>query len=181
MKICIDAGHGPGARIPFVNDPGAVAAGHTEAKIVFDWAITLKTVLAEAGIKFCMTRPTAKAGMLTSRRAKWAERQGATHFISLHCNAGPSSATGIETFERVHLDWSKMVHRAALKSIGLRNRGIKAEHLSQHRRIAVLSAPNACLLELGFITNAEDRERLLSRDVRLAFAQALVAEIKKLP
>jgi N-acetylmuramoyl-L-alanine amidase len=181
MKICIDPGHGRGARIPFVNDPGAVSGGHTEAKIAYDWAITLKTVLAEAGIDFCMTRPTAKAGMLTGRRAKWAERQGATHFISLHCNAGPSSATGTETFRRVHSPWVSAVHRSAVKTIGLRDRGLKTESQSQHPRIAVLSAPNACLLELGFITNAEDRERLLSRDVRLAFAQALVAEIKKLP
>lgn len=174
MIVVIDCGHGMNARVPFKNDPGAVAGGHTEADIVLDWGLTLKHYLTQAGIKVYMTRSTRATGMPTLARAAWARSKRATHFISLHCNAGDPSATGTETFYRKAGVWPQAVQRAALKSLGLRNRGVKHESLSRRKRLAVLGAPNPCLLELGFISNAGDREKLLSREARIAFAQELV-------
>jgi N-acetylmuramoyl-L-alanine amidase len=179
MIVVIDVGHGMHARFPFRNDPGAVAGGFTEADIALEWALTLKHYLTTAGIKVYMTRDSKISGMPTRARALWARSKRATHFISIHCNAASSvQASGTETLYRNRTPWVNAVHNAAVRSLQLRARGVKHESQSQHRRLAVLGAPNPCMVELGFITNPGDRERLLSRERRIAFAQEIVSYLQ---
>ena len=180
MLICIDPGHGMSNRSDGVYDPGAVAAGAAEADIALAWGLTLRHVCREAGLVTVMTRRTSEDAAPVGRRARFATLAKATHFISLHCNAaGNPLARGTETFRRDPSIWASKVHLSALAAMQSKDRGLKVEGQSQHKRLAVLSAPNACLLEIGFITNPFDRRLMLSREVRLAFAEDLVRRLKE--
>ena len=173
MTVCIDPGHG--AKVGGGYDPGASAPFRvaTEAAIVLQWGLTLKHVLSQAGIEVVMTRDNDHTPLSINSRVAKARAWDATHFISIHCNSGPVTASGVETFYRKRSLWVSQVHTATLKALGLRDRGMKPEGLSQHPRLGVLSAPNPCLVELGFITCPKDLLRLQDRNRRIAWAEGI--------
>lgn len=181
LRLGIDPGHGLNNRRPGVYDPGAVAGGVAEADVVLSWALTLKFVAARMGLRVTLTRDTPEGDPVWARAGEL-QRAGCTHLLSLHCNAGGVLATGTETFYRDEEDkaFAAVVQRHALAATGLRDRGLKHESRTQHKRLAVLGFDGpAVLLETGFITNARDRKRLLSRDVRLAFATSFLSELAR--
>jgi N-acetylmuramoyl-L-alanine amidase len=180
MKLCIDPGHGFG-NIGNRYDPGAVAAGVTEADIVLAWALTIKHVFRQAGVEVFLTRDDASDVTPVGSRDDKANAAGCTHFLSLHCNAGPILATGTETLYRDDTDWALKVQTVALETLKLRNRGIKHESVTRHGRLSVMSfRGKACLLELGFISNPGDRKKLGDRNMRIAFAQELLKTWKRM-
>lgn len=179
-RLCIDAGHGTGNKKTGVYDGGASAGGLVEAEIALEWALTLKHVLSGAGIAFWLTRAARADAAPVGTRASRAKAAGCSHLLSIHCNAGPAAASGIETFYRTDLDrgFAKVVHAAALESLGPPDRGIRHESQTNVGRLAVMNFAGPCaLLELGYITNPRDRVVLASRDHRLAFAQALAGRL----
>lgn len=181
MKLCIDPGHGFNNRGNNKYDPGACAGGVAEADIALQWGLTLKWVCAQNGIDVWMTRDDDKDSDYVGTRDNRANAEGCTHFISLHCNAATAQASGAEVFYRDNADYifGKKVLAAALSAMGSKDRGMKTESQSQHSRLAVMDFKGAaCLLEIGFITNTAERTKMLDRDVRLAFAQKLVAGLK---
>ncbi len=173
MIVCIDPGHA--LRTDGKYDPGALAPLKVtdEATIVLQWGLTLKHVLTQAGIKVVMTRDDDHTPLSINGRVAKARAAVATHFISIHCNSGPPTATGTETFHRKPSIWASQVHTATLKALGLRDRGQKHESLSQHPRLGVLDAPNPCLVELGFISCPKDLIRLQDRARRIQWAEAI--------
>lgn len=182
MKIAIDPGHGMSNRVPGKYDPGAVSGGVAEADIALQMALTLKHVLRAAGIDAILTRRSDVDGCPIGIRARWAQQMGCTHFLSLHCNAAITFfASGTETFYRDSRDedFAEMVQDVALKAWGFKDRGIKHESQSQHKRLAVFDFDGpTCLLEMGFITNPANRKMLLDRDARIRFAVALMERLK---
>lgn len=164
-----------GNRADGIYDPGAVGGGVAEADIALAFALTIKHVFHNAGIEVYLTRDDSSDVTPVGKRDNKATAAGCTHFLSLHCNAGPIGATGTETFYRDDLKFASRVQSAALRALGLRDRGVKKETASQHKRLAVLDfAGDACLLELGFISNPADRKLLGSRDVRVSLATQLL-------
>lgn len=181
MKIAIDPGHGMSNRLRGVYDPGACSGGASEADIVLQWALTLKWVFERNGINCWLTRDDDRDQTPVSSRDNCAASEGCTHFISLHCNAGNVLASGTEVYYRDVPDsrFANRVLNAALKAMRGKNRGLKSEGQSQHSKLAVLDFYGpACLLEIGFITNPTDRKKMLDRTTRIAFAEALVKELK---
>ena len=179
--IGLDIGHGASNRTSGKYDPGAVAGGVTEADIVLSFGLTCKHILTQAGFDVWLSRDDDRDANPISTRDERAERAGCDILISLHCNAGGSAASGTETFYRDGADkaLAEKVQRACLVAMGGKNRGVKHESLTQHPRLAVMDFDKACaLLEIGFVTNARDRAKMLSRDTRIAFAEALVAELR---
>jgi N-acetylmuramoyl-L-alanine amidase len=177
VKICIDPGHGQ-ENVSDEYDPGAVGGGLQEADIALAWGITGKWVLNQMGIAVWMTRDDDRDPTPLSSRDDRAEAQGCTHYISLHCNAGGITATGIEVFYRDNADlrWGRQVLGAAVGALKLRNRGMKTEDQSPRGRLSVLDFQgSACLLELGFISSPWDRPRLVDRKRRIAFWDAIAA------
>lgn len=177
LKIAIDPGHGYGNLNTKTYDPGAVSGGTSEAEIVLQWALTGKWVLTQAGIPVWLSRDDDRDVAPVALRDDMATNAGCTHFVSLHCNAGPILATGTETFYRDDNDkpLADIAQYSALQALGLRNRGVKNEGASQHPRLAILDFDGpACLLELGFITNPGDRSRLKDRERRVAFWREFV-------
>lgn len=181
MKIGLDIGHGNSNRKSGVYDPGACAGGVAEADIALAWGLTCKHVLTQAGFDVWMSRDDDRDPNPISTRDERAERAGCDILISFHCNAGGSAASGTESFYRDAADkaLAEKVNRACLVAMGGKNRGVKHESKTQHPRLAVMGFDGACaLLEIGFVTNSADRRKMLSRDTRIAFANALVAELK---
>jgi N-acetylmuramoyl-L-alanine amidase len=90
--IVIDAGHGG-------KDPGCHGKSHHEATVTLQVALELGRILKEnlPGIKVYYTRMSDKFVEL-HERANIANRNHADLFISLHCNSGPTSVFGTETF-----------------------------------------------------------------------------------
>lgn len=177
IKLAIDPGHGMG-NVSSKYDPGATAGGLEEADIALAWGLTLKWVAEQSGLPVFMTRDDDTDVTPVGQRDDRANAAGCTHFLSLHCNAAGPTATGVETFYRDDKTWAASVQQAILGATGLRDRGLKTEGASQHARLAVLNFKGqACLVELGFISNSGDRKKLTSRDARLAFARSVVKSL----
>lgn len=180
MKLCVDPGHGFANRRPGVYDSGAVGGGVEEADIVLQWALSGKWILGNIAIPVWLTRDDDSDPTPVGTRDDRAEQAGCGRFLSLHCNSAGSSATGTETFYRDAADkaWAQTVQNAALHALGLRDRGLKTEGASQQSRLAVFDFDGpACLLELGFISNASDRRKMLERDRRIRFWQKMAESL----
>jgi N-acetylmuramoyl-L-alanine amidase len=109
------------------------------------------------------------------RRDDIAVAYGGDIMISLHCNSGQPSATGTEVFYRGSDD-KAMADRlsvAVAETLGIRNRGAKTEAQSQHASLAVLEFDKCWLIEIGFISNASDRAKMLDATLRRAACQRI--------
>lgn len=162
-----------------VFDPGAVAEGVREADITLAFALAIKHFAPEFGVHVFLTRHSNVSPAPLGERCRAAIEAGCECFISLHCNAGSSSARGVETFYRDDLQFALRMHRLMAQAIPTKDRGVKHESASTRRRLAVLDFPGpACLVELGFISNPADRLLLQERETRINVARAILGELK---
>ena len=210
----IDPGHGG-------HDPGAKAAGLTEAELVLDVALELeKLLLKEAGVEVFLTRRNSTYIPLEERTAI-ANRFDADLFLSIHANASTNrNARGIETY---FLNFAQNAEAAALaarenatssqtmrnlpeivRAIALNNKidesrdfatkvqsslyaGLRKTN-KQARNLGVKQAPfqvligatmPSILVEISFITNAQEGGLLKTARYRTQLAQALLDGIRK--
>ena len=160
IKIYIDQGHNP-------KNPNAGAEGNglREQDIVFAVGIRLAELLrSNPNFEVRLSRPTADTQIGSSNstslrlRVEDANSWGADWFLSLHTNAATQpSATGSEAFVYSKPSAAAELAEDILQSMsnytGLRNRGVFSRTgLYVLRRTQM----PAILLELGFITNAND-------------------------
>lgn len=108
-------------------------------------------------------------------RAALANRLQVNCLVSIHANAGATSARGIETY--IHLNTptstenlARMIHDHTITITGMANRGVKRADF------AILRETNmdALLIECGFMTNPDDLALLKSDDYRRKCAQGIV-------
>lgn len=183
--ICLDPGHGMSNRRAGVYDPGATVLVNrkeiTEAEIVMDWANELKTQLEVLGAKVIRSRVNSSDVAPVGGRVATALQFGCGTFISLHCNAADGKAFGTETFYRgaSNKPLAEACNRAVCEALGMKDRGVKTEQQSQHSRLAVLSFPKACLIELGFLDHPQDRVKMMDEHLRLLACQGLAEAILK--
>ena len=164
MRIALDAGHGARPGRPYT---GAAANGLVEDEIALDLVRRIGHHLRAAGHKTVYTRPDNKLIAL-SKRGIIAKEANCGLFLSIHCNAGPRAACGVEAFVAKGDSASRNIAQrlvAEVSAQGLRYRGVKWDCDSQYSRLAVLRDTYrhmpAILLEVGFLTNPNDA-RLLS-------------------
>ena len=184
MLIYIDPGHGldnPGAGKGY--DPGASAGGMEEAATALVWAATLKFLLVQVGCKVALTRTSAADPAPLGSRVRRANQAGAGLYISLHLNAASAAtARGTETLYRDAADQklAQVIQGAAIKAFrtfdpAWKDRGVKSEKESARGTLCVFGASMPCaLLEIGFVSNAQDRALMQRKDVRVAVCQAVV-------
>lgn len=194
IKIILDPGHGLDNRRPGVYDPGALAFHggfrYEEATIVMDYAITMRAVLRVAGIDAVLTRSRAERlvnGQVVvehtpaplSKRVSMIEEHQAQALISLHLNASEdTSARGFEVFYR--FDYQKPFAEVVYKHFAELVRDFMPLRGVKQAPFAVLRTTKpAVLIELGFVTNANDAQFIRPLDVqeyrarRIQFANAL--------
>ncbi|WP_147802777.1 N-acetylmuramoyl-L-alanine amidase [Alkalicoccus halolimnae] len=166
--VVIDAGHGG-------NDPGAVANGLQEKEINLDVSLRLETRLKAAGANVVMTRRSDWYPSL-AERVRVANNAKADIFISVHANAaGATSASGTETFFDAAYwggDSKKLAENLQTEMIDklkTRDRGVKQQGFYVIRNTTMPSV----LVELGFMTNKAEADRMKTNSFRNAAADAL--------
>lgn len=191
MILGLDPGHGLGNLKRGVYDPGNTGGGQAEATLALEWALTLKYYATEAGIKCWLTRTSRDYAAPLSARIERAKAAGCTRLISIHCNEFNGLVRGTETFYRAGStsgqEFAQLVQSAALEGLrGLdstwESRGVKEDTESQHKSgLKILRGGLlACLLEIGFQDNDDDRKLMVAQEARVAVCQRIVAGLKEL-
>lgn len=178
-RVCIDPGHcGRGL------DPGAVLGNRLESDDVLRLALAVVPLLTEQGIDVTLTRDSDKSIGIDERCAM-ANRDRCDYFLSLHRDAALPTAYGISAYVHSRAD-TKTTQKAQtildelLAVTPTMNRGVKKGSANpKWTDYGVNTGTNmaSCLLELGFVTNAEDNGRF---DAHLAdYAAALTRALCK--
>lgn len=171
MKICYDAGHGG-------KDPGAVGKrGTCEKDITLDIAKKCNAYTNQLEHKSILTRDK-DIFLELAERANIANKANADILIAIHCNSAENEkANGIETYSYPNSsqgkEYAAKVQVNLIKITGLNSRGIKEANF------AVLKHSNmpAILVEVGFISNAQEELLLMSEEYRDKVAKAIVEAI----
>ncbi|MEG0180781.1 MAG: N-acetylmuramoyl-L-alanine amidase [Peptostreptococcaceae bacterium] len=164
-KVYIDPGHGD-------NDSGAVGVRNVlEKDIVLDMCHRIKKILESRNIEVRMSRTTDVFKSL-SWRTNDANNWGADALVSVHGNSSDNiSAKGLETF-CFKFKYRKLADCIQGELINDRlytiNRGVKEDNLHMLRE----SNMDACLVELGFISNTEDLDLIEAKKDEFALAIA---------
>ncbi len=168
--IVVDPGHGG-------RDPGAVAFGLKEKDIVLDVSLILQKKLEQAGAKVHMTR-TKDVYVSLGNRVQTVKKENADIFLSLHVNsAAIASAHGTETFWNRNFQrfnshlLANSVQDKLVDTLGTRDRGVKEAGFEIIKYTQVPSV----LIELGFLTNRAEAEKLANRIYQEQAAEAIVA------
>lgn len=169
MKVVIDAGHGG-------SDAGATNEGLYEKTATLATAKILATKLKSLGHTVIMTR-TDDTFVTLKQRAKLANDWGTQLFISLHCNSSTNkTAQGIETWKYVGTNnpVAIAVQKNLIEMTGAKNRGVKdgTFYVLKHTNARAL------LVEMGFISNEEEKLKLFNTDYQETVANAIVKGIQ---
>ena len=169
--ICVDAGHGG-------TDPGAVANGVQEKDINLAIALKVAKLLEKDGAKVVLTRD-GDYFVTLSGRVQIANSAGCDIFISIHANAGPSSASGFEAYHYYGSSRGNLlatyIDEEIAKEIPLKNRGVKEAgfYVIKYTRMP------AILIETGFVTNAYDVSIITDESYQWKYAYAILHGVQR--
>ncbi|HEY9787909.1 MAG TPA: N-acetylmuramoyl-L-alanine amidase [Candidatus Obscuribacterales bacterium] len=163
--IVIDAGHGG-------SDPGAQRAGVQEKELTLAIANCLRRRLEALGARTIMTRQDDSFVSL-EERVRITNTSGADLFVSVHINALESTSQiyGVETYYQTEQSkpLAECIHQQLVSVLGVPDRSVR-----KARFYVVNHTPvPAVLAEVGYISNKEERERLISSDYQLKISDAL--------
>ncbi len=167
----IDAGHGAFANSGIL-DVGTANFGATEAALVLDIALRLQQALEQRGWVAVTTRDGDFTPYSLWQRTRLAAKVNADVFVSLHLNSHPSQqARGVEVFY-----WrpdakplAELLQQRLSERLQLRNRGTQTFPFTV---IAAAPVP-AVLIELGFLSNWREAQRLKNPQFREKAAQVI--------
>lgn len=170
--VVIDPGHGGG-------DPGAVGINGLQEKVaVFSVSTQIAEQLRRKGINAVLTRTGDQEIDLAPRVAK-AARVKADVFVSVHANSinlSRQDINGLETYYYASADGYRLaraIHNRILKGTTMEDRGIRQARFYVIRRTKM----PAVLVEIGFVTGAQDAARLSSPAQRAQLAEAITQGI----
>lgn len=169
--VAIDAGHGG-------KDMGATGpSGVLEKDVVLDIALRARELLVRAGVRVVLTRETDEYVELADR-PRLAKLQGATVYVSIHANASTrQTASGSETYylSPQSLMLAQMVQDELSRISGLPNRGVKTANFLVLRESDV----PAVLVEVAYVSNPDDENRLRTVAFRQRLAEAIVRGVQR--
>nr|WP_228056523.1 N-acetylmuramoyl-L-alanine amidase [Microcoleus sp. LEGE 07076] len=168
--VAIDPGHGG-------RDPGAVGIqGIQEKEIVLDISYQVARLLEQQGVQAVMTR-TDDSEIDLEPRVSLAERVNATLFVSIHANAINLSRPDISGIETYYFDNGKdlarVIHASILDGTGATDRRVRQARFYVLRKSSMPSV----LLEVGFVTGAEDAAKLSDPAYRSQMAASIARGI----
>lgn len=174
IKIFIDQGHNPEQ----VN-AGAEGNGLREQDITYNVGIYLDDILnndPRFEARTSRTSPTEILGYNNTSslqaRVDAANSWPANYFISLHCNASDNpSYNGSEVYVREAYTQAYYLAEYVLNSIvsrvGTRNNGVR---INPSLFVLRKTTMPAILVEMGYITNSEDAQKLANDQYQFAYA-----------
>lgn len=166
--VVIDPGHGG-------MDCGATRSGIYEKDITTDVSKRVTQILRSNGYKVYMTRDEDKDVSLQDR-VTFAEEHDPDIFVSIHVNSSEgTTATGLEThyYHDYSISLAKTVHTALTKGVNSKDRGL---FKSKFYVINHTTMP-AILIEIGFISNDEERADMVSAKRKQATAKSIAEGI----
>lgn len=180
FTVVVDAGHGG-------NDSGTnVTIGGElieEKHITLEVAEKVKDLLEERDITVLMTRVRDEYVSL-DERTQISRDSEADLFLSIHCNSfeKDTSVSGLECYYWVDdeegLDYASSIQKAVKEIEGLRARGVReSSHKSNNYEVLRENDRPAVLIEMGFITNDEEREKLQDDEYQQLLAEKFVQGI----
>ena len=167
-KVVIDPGHGG-------SDYGAIREGINEKDITLDVSQRVASILKSKGYKVAMTRSDDTFVSLQDR-VDFSENETPEIFVSIHVNSAVATEpSGIEThyYHDYSRDLAKTVHSQLIKEIDTKDRGLVK---SKFYVINHTTVP-AILVEMGFISNEEERAELISDKRKQKTAKAIAEGI----
>jgi N-acetylmuramoyl-L-alanine amidase len=122
--------------------------------------------------------PTGKRDVSLSERAQKANAWGANLHISFHGNAGPTTASGIETFvypktTEHNRQVALTIHNHIINATRRKNRGLKTADF----QILRTTKMESLLIEGGFMTNAEELTLMKTDAYRSKVGRAVAAGV----
>ncbi|MEG4802984.1 N-acetylmuramoyl-L-alanine amidase [Microcoleus sp. ARI1-B5] len=170
VVIAIDPGHGG-------RDPGAVGIGGIQEKeIVLDISYQVARLLEQQGVQAVMTR-TDDSEIDLEPRVSLAERVNATLFVSIHANAINMSRPDISGIETYYFDngegLARVIHASILDGTGATDRRVRQARFYVLRKSSMPSV----LVEVGFVTGAEDAAKLSDPAYRSQMAASIARGI----
>ncbi|MBP1968767.1 N-acetylmuramoyl-L-alanine amidase [Virgibacillus natechei] len=170
--IVIDAGHGG-------RDVGAIGASDTyEKDFTYQTAQELANELTTLGAEVLLTRPYDDFISLGSR-ASFANTMDTDVFLSLHYDSIPElpNVTGTETFYYHDQDeeLAEYVQEEIINETGTNDRGTNQEDLMVIRQ----TLKPSILLELGFLSNTEEEERIETNSYQKQMVTGIVNGLRK--
>ncbi|APB35236.1 N-acetylmuramoyl-L-alanine amidase [Gloeomargarita lithophora Alchichica-D10] len=168
--VLIDPGHGG-------PDPGAIGRGGIQEKeIVLDISRRVARLLEAQGVRAVLSR-TQDVDLDLEPRVALAERVNATLFVSIHANAISMSrpeVNGLETYYYQNGQWlARSIHQNLRQTTNAPDRGVRQARFYVLRR----SSMRATLVEVGYVTGAQDAPRLASSSYRQKVAQGIAQGI----
>lgn len=173
IKIFIDQGHNP-----YGPNTGAVGNGLVEQDINYEVGIFLKNLLEnDYRFEVMVSRPTPDTVLGTSNstslqaRVNMANNWGADYFISIHTNSNPNpNINGSEVY--VYMEntpayaMAEDVLNGIVNYVGTKDNGVRI-----NRTLYVLRRTTmpALLVELGYLSNSSDAEKLLNDKYDFAY------------
>lgn len=170
--VILDAGHGD-------YDPGEVVGSVHEKNINLQIACKMKVLLEASGITVIMTREDDSFVSLEDR-ALIANGSDAALFVSVHCNSYDDSAavSGFEVYYYQDKQAKSLAHSICsdLEATGqLRMRGVKTKELYVIKNTTM----PAILLEMGFLTNEAERQKLCTDEYQQMLAEVIASRIAR--
>jgi N-acetylmuramoyl-L-alanine amidase len=184
-NVFIDPGHGG-------SDPGATAGGYQEANLNLAVAKKVQSLLLNLGYTVYMSR-NSDTYLGLYDRPQMANDLNADLFISIHTNStgGATTANGIESYyyeynvnypSKINGDMhnnpdrilkskslTEIIHKKMVVYTGSGDRGTDGDTFAVIREAAM----PATLLEMGFINNTSEREKLVTDSYQNIIAQAI--------
>ncbi|MFJ3388285.1 N-acetylmuramoyl-L-alanine amidase [Lysinibacillus sp. NPDC086135] len=168
--IILDPGHGG-------KDPGTVVGSNSEKAITLKVSTLVKQKLEAAGAKVSITR-TGDTYPSLQDRVDFTNANYGEIFVSIHVNsAANTAALGTETYYAVStgdmfnedIDLATFVNNQIVNNLNMKNRGVKKEQYYVIRNTII----PAILVELGFLTNSEDRAKMTDDQYVELFAESI--------
>lgn len=167
--IVIDAGHGS-------PDVGASGFGLFEKDVTLDTSLRLAAYIKNSPFKFALTRDKDTKIELNDR-VEIANKVGGDLFVSIHANSANGKGHGTETYFTTTKNPNSLqseaeatyIQNRLLAAWELSDRGVKDGNFHVIRE----NSMPAVLVELGFIDNKEDNEKLRSPQMREQAAKAI--------
>ena len=169
--VIIDAGHGG-------HDRGARSVrGLPEKAVALDVALRLEKILQSKGYRVIMTRRSDYFVTL-GRRVDIAKKYRNAIFVSIHFNwAKRRGARGMENFYHSPRSYrlANSILRETLSVYRTPNRGVKKARFYVLRN----NVRPAVLLELGFLSNAQDNNYAQNPAIRQKLAEQIARGIER--
>lgn len=169
-KFCVvlDAGHGG-------NDIGTSRGDIVEKDINLSIVLKVKTFLEESNIEVMLTRNSDEYVSL-DQRVTVANNSNAHVFISIHCNyyEDDDSIAGMECYySSPDASESKEYAESIINAVALSNDIITREAKVEDYYILRNATMPAVLVEMGFLSNYYECQKLLSEDYQDRLAQKI--------